>query len=216
MGSPSYYVYSQDTGTGVQYFTSTDPSLSTTGVRVGGPFTQAQAQAFINGGQAVNALGNIISGQSQWWVGGLVEAGAGTNNSSGQTPYMPFVFKANGYPAAEANAGAKLLAGPFGTQAKAQDWADSYEQNPATVHAGSGLSPSTGTVQGDAPPAALGSFTSTAAAIKNVLKILADVTMWRSLAWLVLGVILMISGIALWLKRSAGELVAGAMFPEVA
>lgn len=87
-----------------------------------------------------------------WWVGAYIEAGMGASGSSG-TPCLPFVFQAANKTQAEADAGAKLLAGPFGSQAQAQTWATDYERNPDTLHAGSGLSPSTGTVKGDNPPA---------------------------------------------------------------
>jgi predicted S18 family serine protease len=85
-----------------------------------------------------------------YWVGAYIEAGMGTSGSS-STPYLPFIFQAPNKASAEHNAGAKLLAGPFGTQSAAQDWVNSYERNPNTLHAGSGLNSSTGTVTGDTP-----------------------------------------------------------------
>lgn len=81
-------------------------------------------------------------------------------------------------------------------------------------------SPGAGTVQNATNSAtqpaanALSGFGTTGGAIRGALQILADGTMWRSLGWLLLGIALMVSGVALWLRQSAGELVAGAMFPE--
>lgn len=86
-----------------------------------------------------------------WWVGGYIEAGMSIS-SSGGTPYLPFVFQDSTKAQAQKDAGAKLLAGPFSTQSDAQSWANSYEASPSTLHAGSGLSTSTGTVTGDSPP----------------------------------------------------------------
>lgn len=86
-----------------------------------------------------------------WWVGAYIEAGMSTS-SSGGTAYLPFVFQDATKAQAQKDAGAKLLAGPFSTQADAQNWANSYESSPSTLHAGSGLSTSTGTVTGDSPP----------------------------------------------------------------
>lgn len=88
-----------------------------------------------------------------WWVGAYIEAGAGTSGSS--TPYLPFVFQAATKAQAQTQAGAKLLAGPFPSQSAAQTWANNYEKNPSTPHAGSGLTPGTGTTTGDNPPAAI-------------------------------------------------------------
>lgn len=70
MASAQWYVYSEDTGRGVQYFTSMNPSLSTTGVRVGGPFpSQAAANAFISSGAAGKGLGNAVNKQQQQFIG---------------------------------------------------------------------------------------------------------------------------------------------------
>src|SRR5487761_1682608 len=53
-----------------------------------------------------------------WWVGGYIEAGMSAGG--GQTAYLPFVFQAANKAQAEADSGAKLLAGPFSTQNAAQ------------------------------------------------------------------------------------------------
>ena len=92
---------------------------------------------------------------TEWWVGAYIEAGMGTSSSG--TPYLPFVFSAANETDAKANAGAKLLAGPFSTQAAAQTWANNYEKNPSTLHAGNDLGTSGSTVeQGDSPPSVSG------------------------------------------------------------
>lgn len=140
-----------------------------------------------------------------WWVGAYIEAGMSTSGSSG-TPYLPFVFQDATKAQAEKDAGAKLLAGPFDTQAQAQDWADAYEKNPSTLHAGSGLSPGTGTVKGDNPPVSgLASF---AAGIEAFFRALADAGTWISLGWLTLGILLIMGGLVLWARRSSPALSA--------
>lgn len=90
------------------------------------------------------------------WVGAYVEAGASVSGGN-STPYLAFPFCGPTTRAdAEKQAAAKLLAGPFATNAEASKWADSYNRNPNTVQAGSGLSPSTGTTKAGAgqPPGA--------------------------------------------------------------
>lgn len=92
-----------------------------------------------------------------WWVGAYVEAGMGVGSGSG-TPYLPFAFEAATKAEAEKNAGAKLLAGPFATQAVADAWVTAYERSPNTLHAGNDLSPnpSQSVVKGDNPPNPVG------------------------------------------------------------
>src|SRR5215469_7410918 len=127
------------------------------------------------------------------WVGAYIEAGEGAGSGSG-TPYLPFAFCGPSTRAeAEKQAGAKLLAGPFATQQDAQDWANAYEKNPNTLHAGSGLSPSTGTVKGDRPPAGLPTGL---AAIGDFFARLTEGNTWIRIGEALLGIVLMAVGVA--------------------
>lgn len=134
-----------------------------------------------------------------WWVGGYIEAGMGT--SGGGTAYLPFVFSdPNDKAKATKDAGAKLLSGPYSTQAKAQAWATAYERNPKTLHAGSdipagigqpvnpgGSGPGgTGTVAGDNPPAGIGGWS---LSIGNVTGLLGRIVKVG------LGAVLILSGV---------------------
>lgn len=138
-----------------------------------------------------------------WWVGAYIEAGMGVSGSNA-TPYMPFVLQAADKATAEKNAGAKLLAGPFTTQGAAQNWADAYEKNPNTVHAGSDLPKSpgnpvpdssgnngAGTVKGDSPPVSAGSLP----ALINLLQNLDSKNLWIRVIKAVLGGTLLIAGV---------------------
>jgi hypothetical protein len=59
-------------------------------------------------------------------------------------------------------------------------------------------------------------FSSIEQALSAFYDILTNYKMWRSLGWLVLGIILMIAGLALWLKEEFGKQIASFVFPEVA
>lgn len=136
-----------------------------------------------------------------WWVGAYIEAGMGV--SGGATPYLPFVFQDSTKAQAEKDAAAKLLSGPYSTQAAAQAWADAYEKNPKTTHAGSdipsgpgnpfhgaGTGPGgTGTVKGDTPPNPLG-------ALGNVFSLSASAGFLTRLAEGILGIILIAVGLS--------------------
>lgn len=127
-----------------------------------------------------------------WWVGGYIEAGAGGSG----TPYLPFVFQDATKAQAVKDAGAKLLAGPFATQDDAQNWANAYEKNPSTLHAGSGLSPSTGTVQGDKAPAGAAGLLTGLNAIGDFFARLSEGNTWLRLGEGLLGIILIAVGLA--------------------
>jgi hypothetical protein len=138
------------------------------------------------------------------WVGSYTEAGAsvsGGNNAA----YLAWAFCGPSTRSeAEQQAGAKLLAGPFSSQAEAQAWASSYNTNPNSVQAGSGLSASTGTATagtGEPPGAsALANFSSVQNALTAFYDMLANGRMWRSLGWLLLGVVLIVTGVGMLMK----------------
>lgn len=139
-----------------------------------------------------------------WWVGAYIEAGMGVGGSSG-TPYLPFVFQDATKAQAQKDAAAKLLSGPYSTQAAAQAWADAYEKNPKTIHAGSdipsgpgnpvplaGSGPGgTGTVQGDNPPGPAG----WAQALATFLGNLTNANTWIRVAEAALGLVLIAVGV---------------------
>jgi hypothetical protein len=65
-----YYVFSDDTMTGINYVISTNPAWDGPGVKVGGPFTtNAAAQAFIKNGSAAKGLSSTVLSQDQADVG---------------------------------------------------------------------------------------------------------------------------------------------------
>jgi hypothetical protein len=101
--------------------------------------------------------------------------------------------------ASRAAAGAKgsgvVTAGPFPTKAKAQASLDGQKTQP-----GSDISPSGGI---DLPDP-LSGIERVGAVIEGVSKALLDGSMWRSAGWLLLGLVLIVAGLALWLKKSAG------------
>jgi hypothetical protein len=70
MTATQYYVFSEDTSTGIQYIVTTEANWNGPGVRVGGPYaTKAAAQAFIKSGNAATGLSNTILTQDQADVG---------------------------------------------------------------------------------------------------------------------------------------------------
>lgn len=72
---------------------------------------------------------------------------------------------------------------------KGQEPAASTQQNPATSFAKQNV------------PNPLSGLAAIAAALAKFVGYLGDVAMWRSLGWLLLGVIMVIAGILLWLKK---------------
>lgn len=138
-----------------------------------------------------------------YWVGSYIEAGMGT--SSGGTAYLPFVFSAPDKATATKNAGAKLLSGPYSTEAAANAWVTAYEKNPSTVHAGSDLPKSpgnpvpsssgkngAGTVTGDTPPANANALQ----AVGDFLGNLEKANTWVRVAKVVIGGTLVIVGVS--------------------
>lgn len=59
-------------------------------------------------------------------------------------------------------------------------------------------------------------LTGIAGAAQALFHAVTDGTMWRSLGWILLGVLLLVLGTALWLRKSAARAVTGLAFPEVA
>lgn len=59
-------------------------------------------------------------------------------------------------------------------------------------------------------------FSSIEHALSAFYDVLTNGKMWRSLGWLILGVLLMVAGIALFLRKQIGSTIAGTLFPEVA
>lgn len=109
---------------------------------------------------------------------------------------------------AEADAKAKTVVevsttnavnGPYATKADAQ----------AAVKGGQITAPSAGNA--DPAPAAAATFTDTAHALAAFYDKLTDGKMWRSLGWLALGLVLMIAGVALLLRGTLEQGVAGAV-----
>lgn len=151
-----------------------------------------------------------------WWVGGIIEAGMGSTGSRG-TPYLPFVFEAPNQQSADKEAHmAKLLAGPFNSRSEAQNWANAYEKNPNTLHAGNDLSKSKSVVKGDkAPPGASGALS----ALQGINEIgstldagfrqVTKVSMWRSMGWIALGGGMVGLGIIWWTKTEGVKVARG-------
>lgn len=83
-----------------------------------------------------------------------------------------------------------------------------------------GTAPTTSVVQQAANSAGAGgavsAFTSTENALSGFYDVLTNGKMWRSLGWLLLGIVLMILGLALWLKDQFGSQLSSFLFPEVA
>jgi hypothetical protein len=122
-----------------------------------------------------------------WWV---VEANIGASSPTYQVeqgatkPDARLVLTANGTTV--------KVTGPFATQAAAQ----------ATIPAGASTGPGGPTAAGVNPsPTAV--FSSIQNALSAFYDKLTDGKMWRSLGWLLLGVLLMITGVALWIGPSA-------------
>lgn len=139
-----------------------------------------------------------------WWVGAYIEAGMGAGGNS-DTPYLPFVFQAPDKQTATAHAGAKLLAGPFGTQQGAQNWANAYEKDPNTLHAGNDLNKKHSVVKGDKPPAAVSGLLTGLNAVGDFFSRLTEANTWLRVAEFFLGLGLIIVGVA----RMAGDTPVG-------
>jgi hypothetical protein len=90
-----------------------------------------------------------------------------------------------------------------GSDTEAQAAAEALKEFP------SGAAPTTSVTQGIADQAGAASFTDTAHALGAIYDKITDGKMWRSLGWLALGMILMITGIALLLRRPAEGGAAG-------
>ena len=58
-------------------------------------------------------------------------------------------------------------------------------------------------------------FSSVQNALTGFYDVVTNGKMWRSLGWLLLGVVLMIAGLGLLLKNTVGKQIAGTLFPEV-
>jgi hypothetical protein len=83
-----------------------------------------------------------------------------------------------------------------GSATEAQAAAEAQKEFPT------GVTPTTSVTQGVENQAGAASFTDTAHALAAIYDKLTDGKMWRSLGWLALGVLLMITGVALLLKGS--------------
>lgn len=147
-----------------------------------------------------------------WWVGGIIEAGMGSGTKA--TPYLPFVFEApNQVSAGKEPHMAKLLAGPFSTQSDAQSWANAYEKNPSTPHAGNDLSKNHSVVTGDKPPSgafsALSGINEIGSTLNAGFRQVTKASMWRSAGWIVLGIVLIVAGVAWWARTEGGKVARG-------
>jgi hypothetical protein len=105
-------------------------------------------------------------------------------------------------------------AGPFPTQKQAQDWApqpltivDWVGAAVAGVLVGAGnQSPSTAVPEGQAAASAVTDpLTGVAGALEAFYQAITDGKTWRSIGWLLLGILLMIVGVALWIGPSAAR-----------
>lgn len=134
------------------------------------------------------------------WVGGYIEEGMSAKAGT-PTPYLTFAFCGPATAAeAKAQAGAKLLAGPFNTQGDAQAWANSYNKNPHTPRAGNDLSPSGSISTNDQPPGPLSGINEVGSVLGSVYRQVTKVSIWRSLGWLALGGLLVIVAL-IWMGR---------------
>jgi hypothetical protein len=148
----------------------------------------------------------MAAGATSWWIIWAPDAPAGQ-------PSHSFFQGAQSQAAAEA---LKIVdgsvAGPYASQAAAQQAVSSgsVKSPPSTAQASN--SPSLGNVPGaGAVTNDLSALGDVAAAMKSFYSAVTDGKMWRSVAWILLGLILMVNGILLWLKipqRAAG--IAGA------
>lgn len=134
-----------------------------------------------------------------WWVGSLEELGANVVPApSGNTffPLLANTFSAPSKTAAMNSAGKCLLAGPFATQAAAQQWANQFNTNPNTVQAGSGLSPTTGTTTAGTgtPPGATG-LGNALNNIDDFFAKLKDGNLWLRTAEVILGTLLIVASV---------------------
>lgn len=86
--------------------------------------------------------------------------------------------------------------GPFNTQQDAQKFLDGLKTTPG----GSDIAPSGGI---DLPhlPNPLSGIERAGKVLESAYKMITDAAMWRSLGWIILGVILIIAGIYLFLKK---------------
>jgi hypothetical protein len=89
----------------------------------------------------------------------------------------------------------KFLAGPFRTKQAAQAYEDAIGKNTLIPPPGT---PVVGNVQ---VPNPLSGLAAIGAALAKAVGYLSDLSMWRSLGWLLLGAVLIILGIVLWLKK---------------
>lgn len=151
----------------------------------------------------------MAAGATSWWIIWAPDA------PSGEPSYTFFQ-------GAESQADAEALkivagsaAGPYSSQADAQQAvkSGSVKKPPSTAQASN--DPSLANVPGvggavSAAESGLSGIGDIAAAMKSFYTAVTDGKMWRSVAWILLGLLLLVNGILLWLKipqKAAG--VAG-------
>lgn len=125
------------------------------------------------------------AGEQEWWVVNDITRPGGPRGPQ-QTNYK--VVQSASRPT-------NAVAGPFTTQAEAQQWMSSATAAGSNPVSAIGL------------PNPLSALTEIGHWIGALVTALTDFAMWRSLGWLVLGLILIWIGVLLWLRipqRAAG------------
>jgi hypothetical protein len=122
----------------------------------------------------------------QWWVVETPDVHLGT--------VTPSIVQAATRTEAEQKGNGAVVAGPFQTQQEAQQALNGISSQPGSDIAAKG-----------GPtfhiPNPLHGIDEVAGAVTGFFGVLTDVTLWRSLGWLLLGVALIILGLYLWLKK---------------
>lgn len=128
-----------------------------------------------------------MAASDPWWV-------IATSTLNGK-PYQAATFQGTKAAASGAGAGG-IISGPYSTQAAAAAALSSWQQKAAAA--------------GGAPATAVGpvgAFSSVQNALSGFYDVITNGKMWRSLGWVILGILLMISGLGLLLKNDIAGVV---------
>jgi hypothetical protein len=136
----------------------------------------------------------------QWWVIGesvALETGTVDNYSVyGPHTRAEADAKVKAISATTQSPGNVSLTGPFATQAAAEQ---AVRTKKGVTPPSTGATLETGVPSGVPNP--LSGLAAIAAALAKFAGYLGDISMWRSLGWLLLGAVMIILGILLWLKK---------------
>jgi hypothetical protein len=127
-----------------------------------------------------------MAGQDPWWLIGYKPIG-----SSSQWTFLPFQGTRAQAEAKQHLAVDGTLDGPFSTRAEARGAEKKERTTPI---------PQIGTPPGIGNP--LSGIERVGAVLEAADRQLTDAALWRSLGWIALGVILIVLGLVLWLRKS--------------